>query len=166
MPRERYSKLPVSTIRDLNLESLGGRQAPATRDPRFDNLSGKINDGLFRESYAFVKDLRAERISTLQSYVSQAKSTTDKKRLREMLGAEKDAMHKAEQRGKDKEILKGVKQENRERAARGLEPKYLKKRELKDLRHKEAFERLESSGKMKEFVERKQEELDRKRVKR
>ena len=95
MPRERYSKLPVSTIRDLNLESLGGKQAPTTRDPRFDNLSGKMNEGLFRESYAFVRDMRAERINTLKTYVSQAKSNEDKHRLRELLGEEKDAMNKA-----------------------------------------------------------------------
>ena len=70
MPKERYSKLPVSTIRNLNLESLGGNKAAATRDPRFDNLSGKMNEGLFRETYSFVKDIRNERISQLKEYVS------------------------------------------------------------------------------------------------
>ena len=70
MPKERYSKLPVSTIRSLNLESLGGKQTHATRDPRFDNLSGKMNEGLFRESYSFVKDLRSERIAQLKELVT------------------------------------------------------------------------------------------------
>jgi len=58
------------------------------------------------------------------------------KRLREMVGEEKDQVHKNEQKNKDKLILKEVKQQNKERAAKGLEPMFLKKRELKDMRHK------------------------------
>jgi hypothetical protein len=37
-------------------------------------------------------------------------------------------------------VLKEIKQQNKERAAQGLDAKYLKKRELKDLRHKDKFE--------------------------
>jgi hypothetical protein len=55
MPKERYSKLPVSVLRPLNLEktpNAGG----VRRDPRFDGMSGNLNEGLFRESYSFIKD--------------------------------------------------------------------------------------------------------------
>jgi hypothetical protein len=34
------------------------------------------------------------------------------------------------------------------------------------MRHKDQFEKLEKEGKLKEFIERKQEEADKKRVKR
>ena len=173
MPKTRYSKLPVSIIRPLNLESMETKQAPKTRDPRFDNLSGNLNEGLFQESYSFVKDIRNERIGQLNDYITQAKRVkkqdgTEKmvKQLREMLGEEKDALNKGQQRRKDKEILKEVKQENRDRAVKGLEPKFYKKRELKDLRHKEKFDKLEKEGKLKDFVEKKQVETDKRRVQR
>ena len=83
-----------------------------------------------------------------------------------MLGEEKDAMNKAAQKRKDKDILKEIKQENKARAEKGLDPKFMKRRELKELRHKDQFEKLEKSGKLKEFIERKAEENDKKRVKR
>lgn len=115
-PKERYSKLPVSILRPLNLEP---SKPKLTRDPRFDNMSGNLNEGLFRESYSFVKDLRNERINTLKEYIGQGK---DKKgddykqkvhKLREMLGEERDAMNKAAQKSRDKAILKEAKLENR-----------------------------------------------------
>lgn len=55
MPKERYSKLPVSVLRPLNLEKTPN-QGGVRRDPRFDGMSGTLNEGLFRESYSFIKD--------------------------------------------------------------------------------------------------------------
>lgn len=156
-------------MRPLNLEP---SKPKLTRDPRFDSMSGNLNEGLFRESYSFVKDLRNERINTLKEYIGQGK---DKKgedykqkvhKLREMLGEERDAMNKAAQKSKDKAILKEAKLENRQRAEKGLEPKYMKKKELKEMRHKEHFEKLEKSGKLKEFIEKQTEIQDKKRVQR
>ena len=59
-----------------------------------------------------------------------------------------------------------MKQENKEGAEKGLDPKFLKRRDLKEMRYKEKFETLEKSGKLKEFIEKKQEETDKKRVRR
>lgn len=54
-PKEKYSKLPVSVIRPLNLQDNNNKQN--TRDPRFNPLSGTLNEGMFKESYSFVKDV-------------------------------------------------------------------------------------------------------------
>ncbi len=66
MPKQHYSKLPVSVLRPLNLEkvSVGIR-----RDPRFDGLSGNLNEGLFRESYSFIKGYQEERITQLKELI-------------------------------------------------------------------------------------------------
>jgi hypothetical protein len=37
-------------------------------------LSGKLNEGMFRESYSFVNDLREERIKNLKDMIGQARS--------------------------------------------------------------------------------------------
>ena len=44
-----------------------------------------------------------------------------------MLGEERDRINKSEQKRKDKQILKEVKQSNIERVTHGQEPVYLKK---------------------------------------
>ena len=103
MPKQRYSKLPVSIIRPLNLESNTKSSTSGRRDPRFDSLSGQLNEGLFKESYSFIKEVRDERIGQLKELINQSKK--EKKgdpnahnittKLREMLGEEKDLMHKS-----------------------------------------------------------------------
>ena len=128
MPKERYSKLPVSLLRPLNLQS--DKPAQVRRDPRFDNLSGTLNDGLFRESYAFIKEIQTERVHTLKDMIQIAKKDkeSDKlKQLRGMLGEERDRMHKSEQRKKDKQILKDVKDTNKDRVQHGQDLVFYKK---------------------------------------
>ena len=49
-----------------------------------------------------------------------------------MLGEEKDMANKSKQRQKEKEIMKTAKMENIERVKKGMEPVFLKKRELKE----------------------------------
>ena len=44
-----------------------------------------------------------------------------------MLGHERDMQNKAQQKKKDKAILKEIKESNKERAEKGFDPKYLKK---------------------------------------
>ena len=93
-----------------------------------------------------------------------------------MLGEERDRMHKSEQRKKDKQILKDIKETNKDRVQHGQDPVYYKKRkiyylivdigELKEFRHKDRFERLEKEGKLDEFIKTRQEENDKKRVRR
>ena len=87
-------------------------------------------------------------------------------KLRELLGEEKDMANKGKQRQKEKEILKAAKQENIDRVQKGQQPVYLKKRELKERQHVDRFEKLDKEGKLQEFIQKKQEENDRRRVKR
>ena len=166
MPKERYSKLPVSILRPLNLER-APNQGGIRRDPRFDGMSGNLNEGLFRESYSFIKDYQQDRINELKDLIqSNRKDKDNVHKLRAMLGEEKDMANKSKQRQKEKEIMKTAKMENIERVKKGMEPVFLKKRELKERQHIEKFEKLEKSGKLDDFIQKKQEENDRKRVKR
>ena len=47
------------------------------RDPRFDNTSGHLNEGLFAKSYNFVKDYQNERFDTLKYKLKEAKKDGD-----------------------------------------------------------------------------------------
>ncbi len=48
----------------------------------------------------------------------------------------------------DSKYLKQAKQMNKERAKKGMKPIYYKKRELKEMRYKEEFEKLEKKGRV------------------
>ena len=62
MPKEQYSKMPVSVMQYAQSEKrtsgykLGEWQGSSefARDPRFQNSSGHLNKGLFAKSYEFI----------------------------------------------------------------------------------------------------------------
>ena len=76
-------------------------------------------------------------------------------KLRSLLGEERDRANKSKQKAQDKAILKEVKEQNKERAVKGQEPVYIKKRELKERRHRDKFEKLDREGKLEDFIKKK-----------
>ena len=56
-----------------------------------------------------------------------------------------------------------VKQDNIERAQRGLAPVFKKKRDLKAMQLQQKFDQLESSGKLDKFMQKRMEDKDKKR---
>lgn len=65
-PAEMTSKKPVSWVREV----VHVQPRAATRDPRFDSLSGHFNSGLYRASYRFLEDMRAEDEQRLRDEVA------------------------------------------------------------------------------------------------
>ena len=100
-PRERYSKLPVSTIkREGHKEKVTNGYVRGewvghhdfARDPRFQNSSGNLNQGLFAKSYGFIKDYQDERFTTLKDSLKEATKMGDVEQIgqiKEMLAEEK-----------------------------------------------------------------------------
>jgi hypothetical protein len=103
MPKEGYSKLQVGVVRPLNMESFkkkdGDKQQKEPqkfRDPRFDNLSGALNEGMFKENYDFVFEgkeaVQQQRFDELKQSLRLAKKqgmTEDATKIRLLLGEEK-----------------------------------------------------------------------------
>ena len=85
MPKEQYSKMPVSVIRPTQSAKrttgykLGEWQGTSefSRDPRFQSSSGHLNKGLFAKSYEFIKEYQNERFTTLKEKLRQAKKRGD-----------------------------------------------------------------------------------------
>ena len=100
-PRERYSKLPVSTIkreqhRDKATSGYVRGQWTGhhdfARDPRFQNSSGNLNQGLFAKSYSFIKEYQDERFTDLKDNFKKAQKQGDQEQItqiKEMLAEEK-----------------------------------------------------------------------------
>ena len=77
-------------------------------------------------------------------------------KVKEMMGEEKTLKRAMAKKRDDISTMNRLKDENKERIEKGHEPVYLKKREIKTLKHKDRFEQLEKDGKLDKFMEKKQ----------
>ena len=83
--------------------------------------------------------------------------------IRELLGEEKQIQQKVKKHTEQTELIGQLKTDNRDRATKGLEPVYQKKRDIKNIEFKKQFDKLESTGRLDKFMERKTEEMDKKK---
>lgn len=91
-----------------------------TRDPRFMQNAGSLNQGLFQKSYSFIKDVQADRMRTLYDNLKQAKRNRDEDRsakIAAMISEEKQFMAKQRDHDKDRQAKKALKAENVLRAS-------------------------------------------------
>ena len=118
--------------REINKEKSSFLNKKMGRDPRFDDLSGTLNEERFNNNYKFVKDLAEEYMAKLDKVRKSAKM---KKKLSEeqyvLLKKQnnymKSWMNKQNQMEKRSKIKQELKRENREREERG-QKKYMWKK--------------------------------------
>jgi ribosomal RNA-processing protein 36 len=103
------------------------------RDPRFDALSGELDESRFRTSYSFIDEARSEEIKRLRYAISQArkrKGAVDMDEL-DAMAAElqrlqsKQAEH--ERRQRQATVVSGWKNEERQKRETGKAAFFLKK---------------------------------------
>lgn len=51
------------------------------RDPRFDNLSGKYNEDLFKKSYKFLAEMEENEMNMIQDKIKKTKNSLEKEKL-------------------------------------------------------------------------------------
>ena len=106
-----------------------------SRDPRFDNLSGKLNESEFNKNYKFVNDLA-------NNYINKLDNVKKNKKLRKklddihynLLKKQKNFVsgwiNHQKQLNNKKEIKKEINQENKKRIKAGQKPIYINKTKL------------------------------------
>ncbi|CAJ0867319.1 12043_t:CDS:2, partial [Entrophospora sp. SA101] len=57
----------------------------ANIDPRFDNLSGKFNEGLFEKSYEFIEEYKKSEINEISKRIEKEKDIEEKQKLQQLL---------------------------------------------------------------------------------
>jgi ribosomal RNA-processing protein 36 len=146
----------------------------ANRDPRFSKLSGKFNVDLFRKSYDFMHQHRADEIARLKKQLAAAKN---RKKGTKRGGAKHRNIPAPteEEQAEWKEELTRLQQESakekgeeaatkaksarrkaeEEAVSKGKKPFYLKRSELKKIEMKERFEHLQSEGRLKKVLQKK-----------
>ena len=155
MPKQQFSKLPVSVIKHIKGQANETKRVVG-RDPRFQNASGSLNQGLFAKSYAFVKDLQNERFETLKNEIRNAGKIGDteaKQKMKDLLGEEKSLIQRQKQEKLNYESLKRLKEINKERVLEGKQPHFSKKRDLKESQLREKFDDLEKKGRLDSYMQ-------------
>ncbi|OQR89354.1 hypothetical protein THRCLA_22709 [Thraustotheca clavata] len=146
-PREMTSKKPVARFKEVIQVKKKG-----TRDPRFSGASGKLNEDLFRKSYAFVEDYKNQELEQVKKQLKKAKSKTRKESLKEELVTRKQERAETKRAGRIREATHKRKREEREAVAQGKNAFYLKRKDKKQVELKAKYEELQESGRLSKFM--------------
>ena len=87
-------------------------------------------------------------------------------KLKDMLIEEREFAGDINKQRQDFRAKNKLKQENKKRVERGLEPVFAKKADLGKVLLEEKFEQLEKKGQTERFLEKRHEMIDRKRARR
>lgn len=133
-PTEVTSKKPVSRKRDIISDT-----RPKARDPRFDPLSGPLDEGRFKKAYAFLDSYRDDEIKELRETVKKTRDPAAKEDLKKQLKSMEGKRVTEKKRAEEEKVLEEHKKKEKELVRQGKNPFYLKKAEQKKRLLEERF---------------------------
>jgi ribosomal RNA-processing protein 36 len=99
------------------------------RDPRFEPLSGPLDERKLKIAYSFLDDYREDEMKELRIAIKKAKDEAEKKKLKRALLSMESRKKVQERKRKEAEILDTHRKEEKELVKQGKKPFYLKKAE-------------------------------------
>lgn len=159
-PREISSKRPVPVGRErcLGIDNGQGKERSVRKafDPRFEDHCGDLREEHVERNYSFVNGLREKRRSVLFKEVKKNSANEEAAyELRRM--DEEDNRRKVIERRK--EILRKVRQEEKEAVKRGKKPFFMKTSALQKLEVEAKFRELKEKGGVKKYIEKRRRRL-------
>lgn len=125
-PAEVSSKKAVSRKREV--VAVAKREI---RDPRFDHLSGHLDNSKLGKAYSFLDDYREDEMKALKEQIKKTKDEFERERLKRALLSMESKKKAQERKKKEQEILDKHRKEEKELVKEGKKPFYLKKAEQK-----------------------------------
>ncbi len=101
------------------------------RDPRFEPLSGFVNEAKIRAAYSFLDEYREDEIKELKSAIKTARDEDAKDKLKRALMSMESKKKAQMRKQKEQEILDKHRKAEKELVKQGKQPFYLKKAEQK-----------------------------------
>ncbi|KAI9746540.1 MAG: rRNA biogenesis protein rrp36 [Claussenomyces sp. TS43310] len=101
------------------------------RDPRFDPLSGPVDELKLRKAYSFLDDYRENEMRELKTSIKKSKDEGEQEKLKRALLSMESRKKAQERRRREEEILSRHKKEEKELVKQGKNPFYLKNAEKK-----------------------------------
>lgn len=145
-PMEVTSKKPVSRKRDIISDT-----RPKARDPRFDPLSGPLDEGRFKKAYAFLDSYRDDEIKELRETVKKTRDPAAKEDLKKQLKSMEGKRVTEKKRAEEEKVLNEHKKKEKELVRQGKNPFYLKKAEQKKRLLAERFQGM-SKGQLERAI--------------
>ncbi|KAK7066155.1 hypothetical protein SK128_015297 [Halocaridina rubra] len=167
--KNRPSEMPLmrKTAPRLKLYSSGKRVKEVIhRDPRFDDLSGKLSMNLWDKQYSFLKELRRKDMETLRKAFSQVKSKDKKSKIKLMLQRMENQEREHKKREQEQEIKSLERKQQREAYREGEKPKFMSNKVKKAMLKAKHFEELKKANKVDKYLERKEKKQLRREMKR
>ncbi|KAJ2076784.1 rRNA biogenesis protein rrp36 [Coemansia sp. RSA 988] len=150
MPSMMSSKRPVSRFRQVI-----DMPNPRSRDPRFDSLSGHLNEDLFEKSYEFLEKQQQEEMDELRKQAGKLKhkNPNEARRIQKALGSMQSQAAAKQQKRRMQELKRTHRKMETEAVKQGKTPYFLGRRDLKDLEVAQKFNKLKDSSKLDKFLE-------------
>ncbi|CAG8974754.1 hypothetical protein HYALB_00000365 [Hymenoscyphus albidus] len=101
------------------------------RDPRFDAVTGYVDEAKVRKAYAFLDDYREDEMKELRNTIKNTKDEESKEKLKRTLLSMESRKKAQARKDKEEEILDKHRKEEKELVKQGKKPFYLKKTEQK-----------------------------------
>ncbi|GAA5869329.1 hypothetical protein JCM16303_000431 [Sporobolomyces ruberrimus] len=141
-PTEMSTKRPVSRSRQI-VETTTLK----ARDPRFDSLSGSVNQELFNRSYSFLSGSLEKEVETLRKTAVKARKNAqvpeeEKEKIEDSLRRMENRLVERKRKEREQGAMKEWKKEEKEKRQQGKGAFYLKEAEKKKLFLKAKFDEL------------------------
>lgn len=114
------------------------------RDPRFEPVSGAVDDQKIKKNYSFLDTYRESEISELKSAIRKSKTGEGKEKLKRALLSMESRRKAQEMKEQQQEVLRRHRKEEKEKIEQGKRPFFLKKADQKKMTLVEKFEGMKS----------------------
>ncbi|XP_065175505.1 ribosomal RNA processing protein 36 homolog [Sycon ciliatum] len=144
-PVEKSSKQRVSAFKDPL------RKKKVARDPRFDDLSGKLNPDLFQKSYDFIESYQSTEKKELRREAKRTRDPNRKLEINTMLSRLDQQERRDQQRKEQQAAKRETRKHQQDLIKQGKKPFYLKKSDQKKLEIATKFAELKKTNKLDKF---------------
>lgn len=134
-PAELSSKKAVSRKR-----SVVSTKKIDHRDPRFEPLSGPIDEQKSQKNYSFLDTYRNSEMAELKAAIRETRDPEAKEKLKRALLSMESRKKAQQTKDQQQEVLRKHRKEEKEKIEKGKKPFYLKKADQKKLALVEKFE--------------------------
>ena len=110
------------------------------RDPRFESLSGPLNNDKIKKNYAFLDTYRESEIAELKAGLRKTKDLAARETLKRALTSMESRKKTEELKKQRQEVLRRHRREEKERVEKGKKPFYLKRGTIQEKILVERFE--------------------------
>lgn len=100
------------------------------RDPRFEAVTGPVDEAKVRKAYGFLEDYRDDEMKELRGAIKKEKDEGKKEELKRTLGAMENRKKARERREREEAVVERHRKEEKELVKQGKQPFYLKKKEV------------------------------------